>query len=266
MTYAGFVWKNNRGFLAFALIVVALFQFLLLRVVTSFDIPPIMQSALQGMPESVRKVVGQDALSMLTVKGTAAFGFNHPLVLVIMAIAAIMIPARHVAGEVETGTLELLLSLPIKRATLLLRLFASTALFLLLIAAAALASSLGSIALFDRLAADTALRLAGIACNLWLLFTCVASLALLLSTFGREANKVALRAAGVVLVFYLLHFLSSMWDPLAFTQPFNVFTYFQPTALMSGERSLGLNAAVLAVLIVALVGGSAFQFDRRDVP
>ena len=266
MTYAGFVWKNNRGFLAFALIVVALFEFLLLRVVTSFEIPPIILSVLEGMPEAVRRVVGQDALSMLTVRGAAAFGFNHPLVLVIMAIAAIMIPARHVAGEVENGTLELLLSLPLERVTLLLRLFAATVLFLLLIAAAALASSLASIALFDRLSADTALRLAGIACNLWLLFTFVASLALLLSTFGRETNKVALRAAGVTLVFYLLHFLSSMWDALAFTKPFNVFTYFQPTALMVGERSLGLNAAVLAVLIVVLVAGSAFQFDRRDVP
>jgi ABC-2 type transport system permease protein len=266
MTYAGFVWKNNRGFLAFALIVVALFQFLLLRVVTSFEVPPIIHSALEGMPEAVRKVVGQDALSMLTVRGAAAFGFNHPLVLVIMAIAAIMIPARHIAGEVENGTLELLLSLPIARVTLLLKLFATTALFLLIITAAGLASSLGSVAVFDRLSADTALRLAGIACNLWLLFTFVASMALLLSTFGKETNPVALRAAGVTLVFYLLHFLSSMWDALAFTQPFNVFTYFQPTALMSGERSLGLNAVVLVVSIVVLVTGSAFQFDRRDVP
>jgi len=70
----------------------------------------------------------------------------------------------------------------------------------------------------------------------------------------------------LTLVFYLLHFLSSMWDALAFTKPFNVFTYFQPAALMSGERSLGLNAAVLAVLTVVLVAGSALQFDRRDVP
>lgn len=266
MTYAGFVWRNNRGFLAFALLVAALFQFLLLRVVTSFEIPPILNSVLEGMPEAVRKVVGQDALSMLTVQGAAAFGFNHPLMLVIMAIAAITIPARHLAGEVEDGTLELVLSFPVERVALLLRLFVATALFLLLIALAALASSLGSIALFDRLEAHTALRLAGIAANLWLLFLLVASLALLLSAFGREANKVALRAAGATLVFYLLHFLSSMWDALAFTKPFNLFTYFQPTALMAGERSLALNAAVLAALIALLVAGGAWQFSRRDVP
>ncbi len=35
---------------------------------------------------------------------------------------------------------------------------------------------------------------------------------------------------------------------------------------MSGERSLGLNAAVLAALIALLVAGSAVQFSRRDAP
>jgi ABC-type transport system involved in multi-copper enzyme maturation permease subunit len=266
MEYARFIWRNNRGFLAFALIVVALFQFLLLRVVTGLEISPMISSLVEGMPANVRRMIGQEALSMLTVEGAAAFGFNHPLVLVIMAIAAITIPARHIAGEVENGTLELLLSFPLERVRLLLQLFASGALFLLLIALLALASSLGSIAFFHRLSADTALTLAGIACNLWLLFTLVASLALLLSSFGREANKVALRAAGATLVFYLLHYLSSMWEAIAFTKPFNIFTYFQPTALMSGQRSLGLHAAVLSVLIVVLLAASAFQFSRRDVP
>jgi len=266
MTYAGFVWRNNRGFLLFALFVVALFQFLLLRVVTSFEIPPIVHGVLQGMPEAIRRMVGQDALSMLTVQGAAAFGFGHPLVLVVMAIAAIMLPARHLAGEVENGTLELLLSFPVERVALLLRLFAASAIFLLLIALAALMSSLGSIALFDRLTADVALRLAGIAANLWLLYALVASAALLISSFGKEADKAALRAAGVVLVFYLLHYLSAMWDVLAFTRFVNLFTYFQPTALMSGERSLEQNAAVLAISTATLVAASAVQFNRRDVP
>ncbi len=266
MTYVLFLWRMNRGFLLFAMAVTALFQILILRIVTSLDTPPIILGLLEQMPAGVRRMLGEDALSILTVEGMAAFGFNHPLVLVILSIAAILVPARHVAGEAEAGTLELLLSFPVRRTRLLGRLFAASASFLSAIILGALGASLLGLAVFHRSDAEVALRLAGIACNLWLLFVLVASMTLALSSYEKEGHKVGMRMAGVTLVFYLLHYLSSLWDVLEVTKPFNIFTYYRPAGLMTGEHSLALHVAVLSALIVVCLAVALHRFNRRDIP
>ena len=266
MAYFYFLWRCHRGFLLFALLVIALFQFLILRVVTKIDPSPLILGLLDRIPENIKTMVGEEFFSMLTVEGTAAFAMSHPLVLVILAITAIMIPSHHIAGEAESGTLELLLSFPVKRTHLLVNLFGSGSAFLFVIILCALVTSLLSINGFHELTMETALKLAGIALNLWLLFVFIHSLTMVLSTFGKEGGKVAMRAAGITLVFYLLHYLSSLWEAIRFTKPFNIFTYYQPTALMSGEREFWLNYTVLSALILVCLTISVIQFNRRDIP
>lgn len=266
MAYFRLIWSFHRGLLLFATAIISLVQFLILRVYTSFDTRTLISGMLEQMPENVKKMLGEEFLSMLTVEGTAAFGFNHPIVLVILSITAILIPSRHIAGEAETGTLELLLSYPIKRTHLLVNLFVSTIAILFLIILFALGVSLLSLGLFHHLTVDTAVKLGEIAFNLWLLFVFIASLTMVLSSFGKEDNKVAIRVAGIILVFYLLHYISSLWDAIRVTKPLNIFSYYQPTGLMSGERSLLLHFAVLSILILVCLTVSVLQFQRRDIP
>ena len=109
----------------FSMIIISLLQFLILRLVTTIDYAPLIINLFDQLPKMVQGMFGEDFLSILTVEGAAAFGLNHPLVLVILSIGAITIPSRHLAGEAETGTLELVLSFPIKRIKLLLNLYIS---------------------------------------------------------------------------------------------------------------------------------------------
>lgn len=266
MAYFQFIWKSHRNFLLFTMITLSLFQFIILKFVTTFDYSSIMMILLEQLPENVRAMFGEDFISMLTVEGAAAFGFNHPMVLVILSIAAITIPSRHIAGEVETGTLELVLSLPIKRIKLLLNLWISAAVFLFIIIFFALCSSLLSIHIFHQLTTELFVKMLKISSNLWMLFMFIMSLSMLLSSFGKEGNKVAIRVAGITLIFYVLHFLSSMWETIRFTKPFNFFEYYQPEDLMVGYRSFSLHAVVLSSAILVFLIVSLYQFNRRDVP
>jgi ABC-2 type transport system permease protein len=266
MSYFYFIWKSHRSFLLFSLIIISLFQFLILKLVTTIDYSAIILNLLEQMPEFVRTMFGEDFISMLTVDGAAAFGFNHPLVLVILSIGAIAIPSRHIAGEAETGTLELVLSFPVKRIRLLLNLYISAVVFLFLIIFCAFCSSILSIGIFHQLNFALFFKMLKIGCNLWLLFVSIMSLTMVLSSFEKEGNKVSIRVAGIVLVFYLLHYLSSWWETIQFTKPFNIFTYYQPEDLMTGQRSFLLNAVVLSSLILLCLLVSLFQFNRRDVP
>jgi ABC-type transport system involved in multi-copper enzyme maturation permease subunit len=89
---------------------------------------------------------------------------------------------------------------------------------------------------------------------------------MVLSSFEKEGNKVGIRAAGIALVFYLLHYLSSLWNTIEFTKPFNIFSYYQPEDLMTGQRSFLLHFVVLSSLILLCLLVSIYQFNRRDIP
>jgi ABC-2 type transport system permease protein len=266
MSYFYFIWKSHRSFLLFSIIIIALFQFLILKLVTTIDYSAIIISLLEQLPAFVRTMFGEDFISMLTVEGAAAFGLNHPLVLVILSIGAIAIPSRHIAGEAETGTLELILSFPVRRTKLLLDLYISAVVFLFLIIFCALCASVISISIFHQLKFVLLVKMLKIGCNLWLLFGFIMSLAMGLSSFGKEENKVSIRVAGIVLVFYLVHYLSALWEAIEFTKPFNIFTYYQPEDLMTGQRSFLLHTMVLSSLILLCLLVSIVQFNRRDIP
>ena len=133
MSYFCFLWKSHRSFLLFSIFFISLFQFLILRLVTTIDYYSTIMYFMNQLPETVQAMFGDDFISMLTVEGAAALALNHPLVLVILSIGAIAIPSRHIAGEAESGTLELILSFPLKRIQLLLNLYISAVVFLFLI-------------------------------------------------------------------------------------------------------------------------------------
>jgi len=266
MSYFYFIWKSHRSFLLFSMIIISLFQFLILKLVTTIDYSAIIMNLLTQLPEFVRAMFGEDFISMLTVEGAAAFGLNHPLVLVVLSIGAITIPSRHIAGEVETGTLELVLSFPVRRIELLLKLYLSAIVFLFLIVFCAVGSSVLSISIFHQLKSAVFVKMLEIGANLWLLFVFIMSLTMVLSSAEKEGNKVSIRVAGIALVFYLLHYLSSWWDTIQFTKPFNIFTYYRPQDLMTGQRSFLLHFIVLSSLILLCLAVSIFQFNRRDIP
>jgi len=246
MSYFYFIWKSHRNFLLFSMFIISLFQFLILRLVTTIDYSSTIMYLMNQLPENVQGMFGEDFISMLTVEGAAALALNHPLVLVILSI--------------------LLLSFPVRRIKLLLNLFISAVVFLFLIILCALFSSILSISIFHQLTFVLFVKMLKISFNLWLLFVFIMSLTMVLSSFEKEGSKVGIRVAGITLVFYLLHYLSSLWDAIKFTKPFNIFTYYQPQDLMTGQRSFLLHVIVLSSLILLCLFISIYQFNRRDIP
>lgn len=266
LSYPRFIFKNHRGLILFSVIFICAFQFLIIKLITTIDTRPIISAILEQLPAQMRMFLTQEFLTVLSVEGAAAFGFNHPLVLILLAINALLIPTRDIGGEIESGTMELLLAYPLRRSELLISLWMTGAVILLLIISAAYGGSLAAISIFYELHRDFAFKMLQIAANLWLLFVVIFSFTLLLATFGKEGGKIGTRAAAVILTFYLLHFLSSIWNALEFSKPFNIFTYYQPAKLMFDQDSFWLNSLVLIVLAGICLSISLKQFNRRDIP
>lgn len=264
--YLKLVWKTNRGFALFSVVFISFLQFLILYLVTTIDTTSILQAILEQLPDKMRLFLNDSFFSTLTFDGAAAFGFNHPLVLALLAINAINIPVHHISREIESGTLELILSYPLKRNSLVVSLWLSGSLVLHFIIMAALLGSYSSILLFHQLSVEIAIRLLMIAFNLWLLFLFVFTFTLLISVFAKMGTKAGNISAVVVLVFYLLYFLAQLWDVLEFTKPFNIFSYYEPQKLMFEQGNFLRDILVLGSLCIVCFGTLLWKFEKRDIP
>jgi ABC-2 type transport system permease protein len=266
ITYFRLIWKNHRSFAIFSMVFITLLQFLILYLITTFNIPAIIQTLLTQMPEKIKVYLNESFFNTLTLDGAAAFGFNHPLVLALLAINAINIPVLHISREMESGTLELLLAHPFRRQTLIWNLWISGCLLLLAIILAALAGSVSAVSIYHHLTTDLFIKILMIGFNLWLLYVLIMSFTLLIAVFAKTGSKAGNFAAILTLVFYLLYFLSQLWDAISFTKPFNIFTYYEPQKLMFGKGNFSLNCFVLSALIIISFAISRRQFIRRDIP
>lgn len=264
--YARLVWRNHRGMLLFSIAVVAALQYLIVWLISTLDYAPAVAAAFEQLPPLIRTFFNEEFLTRLSVRGAVAFGFDHPLLLALMAINAILLPSRQISGEIESGAFELLLAHPIGRVRVGATVWLSGCAMLSLVVAGALAGSLSAVALHHGLDAHLAGRLFRIGANLVLLFMLVLSFTLLISAFGKEGQRTGVMGAGITVVFYFFHFLAKIWDRVAPIRPVNIFTYYQPQELMFDRRSFAVNAAVLLVANALCVAVALWRLQRRDIP
>ena len=64
------------------------------------------------LPSIVKTALGGEVLQVGNTAGLIAIGYEHPLVLVLYMLFAVGVPTGLLAGEVQKGTMELILSRP----------------------------------------------------------------------------------------------------------------------------------------------------------
>lgn len=264
--YQKFVVKSHRGFVAFSILMITLLEYIVISVMTTFDTASLYGSLMSQLPERLKMLVSDNYFLHMTIEGAAAFGFNHPIVLVMIAAVAIGIPARHVSEAIEGGTMEWLLAQPVRRTSLVLSLWFSGCVVLLLIILGGLAGLFSALAVTHTFTSAIFSKMLQIGCNLWLLSIGMMSISLLIAAFGRTGTRTGTIAAAVLLIFYLLFFFAAIWDWFEFTRPYNIFSYYQPQQLMFGRQRFAVNAAVLSSVIAACLAASLWRFSRRDIP
>jgi ABC-type transport system involved in multi-copper enzyme maturation permease subunit len=260
------VLRQHVFFTAFSFVIVGAIQYALVTLSNQVDTRSVFGALLEQLPPGFQNMVSETFLTRMTVGGAAAFGFNHPLVMALLVINAVAIPARHISGEIENGAMEWLLALPVRRARLMVSLWVSASLVSLVTIVGAWAGSFTALAVTDNLDAALARGMFQVGANLWLLVVLVMSYTMVIASFSRPGAPSGLVAAAVTLVFYFLYVLRPVWDAIAFLEPVNIFTYYQPQKIVFGERSLALNAAVLVPLIGLCMLVAVRRFARRDIP
>ncbi len=266
LSYFGMVWKTNKAFALFTMGLLIAMQLLILNLVRSFDTQVMMESFLTQLPKNMQLFLKESFFSTLTLDGAAAFGYNHPMVIALIIVNAINIPVRHISRELESGTLELLLSHPVKRHSFMFMLWGSGILMLLLITVSAFLGSVLGIYFFHELSITIVSRVLEISLNMWLFSILVLSYTILISSKAKGGSLAGNLSAMIAFVFYIVFLISQLWDSSAFVLPYNIFYYYEPQQIMLGRGHAGLDSLVLTGLSGLCFGLSVLFFNRRDIP
>ena len=249
----------------------------------------VMQSIMGG--EDVRFNKPQDML---------AVGYLHPLIQTIFCIWAIGRAAGAIAGEIDKGTMELLLAQPLSRGQIVLAHFLVDLLLIPLLAIGLwLGTLLGtflsgpfqineskfelfsiSIPIDSQTLVVDPMVLAPSIWNIAALLFALSGLTMWISSRHRFKGRAVSIAVLVVLIQFIVNVLGQLWDTISYLRPLTIFYYYQPQRISlqhewtidpgliwTGEPMVALN--VVAVLFAVGLLGYLLAwrtFERRDIP
>ena len=229
-----------------------------------------------------------------------AMGMMHPVFLCLCVIWSVGRAATAVAGELDRGTMELLMSQPVPRnrlilahflvdliaiPTLCLSFFGGTQFGLAIVGPfipnyAPLKQTIFAKTIPEHpepLAVSGLGEYRGLANSFALMFA-MSGLTIAMSAASRSRWRVIGFAVLVVVVMFVINTLGQLWPPAQFTRPFTFFFYYQPQKLMlESEWFVDLGKAwpggtrVPAVVVLLTVGFIGYlvalrTFMRRDLP
>jgi ABC-2 type transport system permease protein len=202
---------------------------------------------------------------IFSLGGSIALGFTHPFTLLLLGIVAVAFPALAIAGERDTGTLEVTLSRPISRRGLYWTLYLAVLAFVLaLIAILVLAAAIASIAVGLGHELDVAKLL-----QLWfagcLLFVAFMSLAFAASVESDRAAPAIGIPAVFVLVNYLAFAIGSIWPDMSWLQDYSMFNLLKARDILAGGIAVS-DTLIMLGFAAFFVGLALYRFPRRDLP
>ena len=256
--------ERHWPFLVAVMLVLGAFEYLICAMVASIDVEGAFAQVTQFAPPFMRAMIEQN-MPGGSPASILSFGWNHPVAHALLTAVAITLATRAIAGEVESGAIELILSQPLSRAQYFMAhaLFGLTALCAV-IAAGLLGTFVGQ--QVHSLSAFAPSRLALLFANALLLQAAIYAITLFASAVGREAGRVAIVGVFVALLSFLVNVLAMLWTKAAFAKPYSLHAYFEPREILVDGRLATSSVAVLMTILVVAMAAAYLALRRRDLP
>lgn len=192
-----------------------------------------------------------------------AFGFGHPLFLVLALSVAITSGVAAIATEVETGRAELIFTAPVRATAVLGARVAEWAIAEVAVVGGALVGAL----IGTQLSGDLSRVSLAVPLRASLQFAslafCVAGIAFAASAHARTRGAAFAATVGVTAGSYVINLVGLLWSPLSFVRWVNPFGYYAPTD--AGEHFQWGDAGVLVAAGLVLFAVARQVLSRRDL-
>jgi len=213
----------------------------------------------------IKSLLGTEFNGQIGLGAIGSIAWVHPVLLALLWAHAITICTRVPAGEIDRGTIDVLLSLPVSRWRIYL---CETIVWLtgglLAIAMALLGCKIGHLFISSAEPPEWG-RLLMVSANLFLLYSAVGGLALLISSLSDRRGRSVAVVFAVVLVSFFLNFLTQLWEPARSLSFLGVLHYYRPYIILRDGIWPWRDISVLACATVALWTTGGIIFSRRDV-
>lgn len=267
------IWKKSFGDAFWSILWCSALLLLISSVfvwITSLIKLGVLSGFLQSLPFPIEKLMGISMDAVASVPGRIALMFVDPVIVFTLAGWAITRGSDVVAGEIDRGTMEILLAQPIKRLWIIIT-HATVALIgaMILSGSVLLGIFIGlQIVKFDQPVDITIFIPASL--NLVSMTFFVVAYSSLLSAFGRSRSR-TMGFAGVIFIGSLLiKMLGRAWDAGSWLLYCTFLGAFEPQKMVTEpDKTWSLLATYLTVhilLSVALYLVSIVYFSKRDIP
>lgn len=218
---------------------------------------------MANFPKELVAFFAGSLTELTTIGGYLATEYLGFIWVLIIAAAGITFATKALSSEIDAGTMELLMSQPLSRRTLVSTRAMALAFFL----AVQLLATTVPIWLTARVVdvKVDAGNLAILAVGGFLMALALSGVAFLFSSASRESGKPAAIVGGVLGVMWILHFMATNSTWAEKLEVVNIFKYWRPAELIE-EGTMPTEAWFVlgGVAIITLVA-SVFVFARRDV-
>lgn len=184
---------------------------------------------------------------------------------IILIVYAIIAGTGTLAGEEDSGSLELLLATPIPRAQIVTAKALALAVVMLLILLIAAAGNAATLAAVEIATEVTPLDLFWAILSAWPLVMAFAMMSLFLGALLPTRRAAAMVATVVFIIAYFGKGLSGMVEALEPLQPLSLFYYFESTAALFTEGVQSGDMLVLLAVALLFFLLSVLSFQRRNV-
>jgi len=217
------------------------------------------------LPDFIKAFMGGEVLQVGNVAGLIAIGYQDPFVLLLYMLYAVGVPTALLAGEVQRGTMELILSRQTTKTHIyicagLITIAGMYALVIVMFTGTVVATML-----YDFYQEVPLYFFFKIAIVGGMLASAVGGIALLAAACFRRGLAVSITVAYLV-VNYFVSIIADWWPRMKFLEPATIFNYVDGPAMFDKPGwPIGDMCVLLSLLTVSTVLGGII-WSRRDLP
>jgi ABC-2 type transport system permease protein len=250
----------------------------------------LMDVLFKGPGQFIQAILGGDWIDLRNARDVLSIGLVHPFVQTVLCVWGVGRAAGAIAGEIDRGTMELLMSQPIHRRSLIVAHILADLVIIPVLCLSLWAGLWIGVAAFGRIDFHAAADVRNLSINPFeygpalvnaaALVIAVSGVTLAISAAGRFRGRVMGIAVLVVLLQFLVNAIGQMWPRDAVLRPLTVFFYYQPQrVVLTGRWTVdpaacwnpGWHLPLYGWLVLMAVGGIGYVlaiaiFSKRDLP
>ncbi len=213
----------------------------------------------------ITALLGSDVGDKIGPTALLSFSWVHPLLLTLLWGHEITLCTRTPAGEIDRGTVDILLGLPVSRWQIYISetiIWLGSGLMLILIALVA------HLSIRTFIPEDMHLplhRIIVVAINLYCLYIAVGGVVWLVSALSDRLGKAMGISFAMILASMLLDFIITFWEPAKSIEFLSVLDYYRPWQIFQSDTWPIQDMLTLTAIGLFFWLAGAWVFIRRDV-